>query len=189
MVAAVFNLPEELPPLDDGVAQFYGAVGGTLCSTLWDPGSSVNLITPEFAKELSERGVRWEYCEPCHIEHGSGESGGVRSAAPAVRRVVANVILCHQGLTYRGENIVFYVYKGSFPDVVLSRKQLQELKCLEQPASKLLSWDVTRDDVCRLAHLVDSARVQAHCVMEPCVNNTQSSPRCATSVARYGCSA
>jgi hypothetical protein len=78
-VAAVFNLPEELPQLDDGVAQFYGAVGGTLCSTLWDPGSSVNLITPEFAKELSERGVRWEYCEPCHIEHGSGESGGVRS--------------------------------------------------------------------------------------------------------------
>ena len=160
--------------MEDGVAQFYGAVGGTLCSTLWDPGSSVNLITPEFAKELSERGVRWEYCTPCHIEHGSGESGGVRSAAPAVRRVVTTVILCHQGLTYRGENVEFYVYKGAFPDVVLSRKQLQELQCLEQPASKLLSWDVTRDDLCRLAQLVDSARVQAYCAMEPCVNSTQS---------------
>jgi len=50
--ATAFSLPEELPPLEEGVAQFYGAVGGVLCSTLWDPGSSVNLITPDFAEEL-----------------------------------------------------------------------------------------------------------------------------------------
>ena len=62
--AAAFNrlrravlpaLPEELPPLEKDSAQFYGAVGGVLCSTLWDPGSSVNLITPEFAKELQQQ--------------------------------------------------------------------------------------------------------------------------------------
>ena len=43
--------------LEKGVMRFYGAVGGTLCATLWDPGSSINMITPEFAhvKDKSAR--------------------------------------------------------------------------------------------------------------------------------------
>jgi hypothetical protein len=96
--AALPALPEELPPFEKDITQFYGAVGGVLCSTLWDPGSSVNLITPEFAKELEQRGIRWEYCEPLHVVHGTGDKGGVRSAAPSVRRLKASVVLCHQGL-------------------------------------------------------------------------------------------
>ena len=72
-------LPKEFPQLEDSIAQYYGAVGGVLCSTLWDPGSSVNLITPEFAKELQQRGIRWKFCEPLQIIHGSGEDGGVRA--------------------------------------------------------------------------------------------------------------
>ena len=32
--------------LEKGVMRFYGAVGNTLCATLWDPGSSINMITP-----------------------------------------------------------------------------------------------------------------------------------------------
>ena len=91
-------LPEELPPLEAGITQFYGAVGGVLCSTLWNPVRSVNLITPEFAKEREQRGIRWEYCEPLHVVHGTGDKGGVRSAAPPVRRLKASVVLCHQGL-------------------------------------------------------------------------------------------
>ena len=138
--ATVFNrssrsrapaLPEEFPTLEDGIAQFYGAVGGVLCSTLWDPGSSVNLITPEFAKELQQRGLRWEYCKPMHIVHGVGEDGGVRAAAPAVRRIFATVVLCHQGLTYRKVGAEFYIYQGALPDVVLSKQLLKEMECLD----------------------------------------------------------
>jgi hypothetical protein len=168
-------LPQEFPQLEDGIAQYYGAVGGVLCSTLWDPGSSVNLITPEFAKELQQRGIRWEPCEPLQIVHGSGEDGGVRAAAPSVRRVVASVVLCERGLTYRKDKVEFYVYQGALPDVVLSKRQLCEMECLEIPGKKLLDWEVSRDDLSRLARLVDSARVQAHCVMA-CNNSTHSSP-------------
>ena len=181
--AAAFNrsrkavataLPEELPQLEESIAQFYGAVGGVLCSTLWDPGSSINLITPEFAKELQQRGLRWEYCTPVQVVHGVGEDGGVKAAAPAVRRLFATVVLCHQGLTYRKEKVEFYVYQGALPDVVLSKQLLQEMVCLEQPESKLYTWDVSKDDMYRLSQLVDSARVQAHCAIERCHNSTHS---------------
>jgi hypothetical protein len=68
--AAVFNrarrandqaLPKEFPQLEESIAQYYGAVGGVLCSTLWDPGSSVNLITPEFAKEIAKTRTKIHY--------------------------------------------------------------------------------------------------------------------------------
>ena len=184
MAAPVFNpakgaaaplLPEELPRLEDGVAQFYGAVGNVLCSTLWDPGSSINLVTPEFARVLQGKGVPWEYCKPMQIDHGSGEEGGVKSAAPAVRRIRTDVLLCEKGLTFRLENVVFYVYRGALPDVILSRKLLEKMVCLEQPGTKLLNWSVSQDDVSRLARLVDSAQVQAHCAMRACNNSTHPS--------------
>lgn len=145
--AAAPLLPEELPRLEDGVAQFYGAVGNVLCSTLWDPGSSVNLVTPEFAKVLQGQGVPWEYCKPMQIDHGSGEEGGVKSAAPAVRRIRTDVLLCEKGLTFRLENVEFYVYGGALPDVILSKKLLERMVCLEQPGTKLLNWSVSKDDV------------------------------------------
>ena len=154
--ATALALPEELPLLEDGVTQFYGAVGKVLCSTLWDPGSSVNLITPEFADELQSKGSPWEYCKPLYIEHGSGEDGGVRSAAPCLKRLIAPVTICHQGLTFTQEAVAFYVYQGALPDVVLSRKLLESMRCLEQPGVKLLNWNVSKDDVGRLAKLVDS---------------------------------
>ena len=130
--ATALALPEELPLLEDGVAQFYGAVGKVLCSTLWDPGSSINLITPEFASELVSKGTPWEYCEPIFIDHGSGESGGVKSAAPCLKRLIAPVTICHQGLTFVKDAVEFYVYRGALPDVVLSRKLLESMLCLEQ---------------------------------------------------------
>jgi hypothetical protein len=116
--AAVFNpdgarpagakTPAPEPPkdgrIDDDVTRFYGAVGGTLCATLWDPGSSINMITPEFAQELSRRkGIRWGYCEPVEIQHGSGD--GVKSAPPAVRSLFADVVLCCKGLTFVEKNV------------------------------------------------------------------------------------
>ena len=67
--------------IESDVCRFYGAVGYTLCATLWDPGSSINMITPAFAAELSKRkGLRWSYCDPVEVTHGSGE--GCTSAAP-----------------------------------------------------------------------------------------------------------
>ena len=149
--------------LDRSIAQFYGAVGGVLCATLWDPGCSHNLITPEFAEVLAKKGVRWKACEPYHIQHGSGEDGGVRSAAPAVRCLKADILLKHKGLTYVAKQASFYVYPGALPDVMFSRKQLGNLTCLEQPGSKLLDWEMTEEDLEMLSHEVDAAVVQAHC--------------------------
>ncbi len=111
--ATAFNhtrtLPQELrsvPPhyrwrkLGPEVAQFYGAIGSVLCTTLWDPGCSDNFITPAFAETLVRRGARWCFCAPLTVDHGSGEKGGVTGAAPAVRYLHADIALVQKGLTY-----------------------------------------------------------------------------------------
>jgi hypothetical protein len=183
--AAVFNpagarpagakTPAPEPPrdgrIDDDVTRFYGAVGGTLCATLWDPGSSINMITPEFAQELSRRkGIRWGFCEPVEIQHGSGD--GVKSAPPAVRSLFADVVLCCKGLTFTQKNVELFVYQGCLPDVILSSKFLETIPCVEQPSVKLLDWRVSADDLRRLTSIVDSAMVQSHCTMQGKANST-----------------
>ena len=156
--------------IDEDVTRFYGAVGGTLCATLWDPGSSINMITPEFAQELSRRkGIRWGHCEPVHIQHGSGD--GVTAAPPAVRSLFADVVLCCKGLTFTQKNVELFVYQGCLPDVILSSKFLETIPCVEQPGVKLLDWRVSADDLRRLTSIVDSAMVQSHCTMQGKANS------------------
>ena len=151
--------------------RFYGAVGNTLCATLWDPGSSINMITPAFAEELERRqGLRWEHCSPRYIDHGSGD--GITSAPPAVRRLHADLVLCTRGLTFAQKNVAFYVYQGCLPDVILSSNLLEKIPCLELPGRKLLDWDVSAEDVERLAAIVDSAQVQQHCAMQATCSST-----------------
>ena len=157
--------PHRWPGLSPEVAQFYGAVGSVLCTTLWDPGCSHNFITPEFADVLVSRGARWKFCKPLQVDHGSGEDGGVKSAAPAVRSLRADVVLKQKGLTYSKKQVLFYVYPGALPDVMFCRKELQSLPCIEQPGSKLLDWEMTAEDLEGLSHVVDAAIIQAHCVM------------------------
>ena len=167
--------PAPVPPkdgrIDDDVTRFYGAVGGTLCATLWDPGSSINMITPEFAQELSRRkGIRWGYCEPIEIQHGSGN--GIKSAPPAVRSLFADVVLCCKGLTFTQKNVELHVYQGCLPDVIFSSKFLETVPCVEQPGVKLLDWRVSAEDLRRLTCIVDSAMVQSHCTMQGVSNST-----------------
>ena len=85
--------PYRWPKLGTAVAQYYGSVGTVLCTTLWDPGCSDNFVTPAFAEMLIKRGARWKYCKPFAVDHGVGESGGVKSAAPAVRTRAVRVPL------------------------------------------------------------------------------------------------
>ena len=150
--------------LDDDIAQFYGGVNGVMCTTLWDPGCSHNLVTPEFADELIRRGARWSYCQPLTLEHGVGGKV-VTSAAPAVKWVEGEIVLCEDGLTYRAEKVKLYVYRGALPDVMISKKQLEHMTCLEKPEKKLLKWKMTREDHDRLAHMMDAAMIQAHCCL------------------------
>ena len=166
-------LPEDLRDgrVERRVARFYGAVGYTLCATLWDPGSSINLITPAFADELVKRkGLRWKYCEPFEIQHGSGD--GCTSAAPAVKCIYADVVLCERGLTFKQKNVKFYIYQACLPDVIFSSRFLENIPCLEQPGTKLLDWRVDAADMRRLACVVDSASVQSYCAMHGGVNST-----------------
>ena len=169
--------PQELrsvPPhyrwrkLGPEVAQFYGAIGSVLCTTLWDPGCSDNFITPAFAETLVKRGARWRFCAPLTVDHGSGEEGGVKGAAPAVRCLYADIALVQKGLTYTAKQVKFYVYEGAYPDAMISKQQLESLQCVEQPGSKLLDWETTDEDLRKLSHHVDAAVVQAACV----INNT-----------------
>ena len=135
-----------------------------MCTTLWDPGCSHNLITPDFADELIRRGARWSYCQPLTLEHGVGGKV-VTSAAPAVKWVEGSIVLCEGGLTYCADKVKLYVYRGALPDVMISKKQLERMTCLEKPEKKLLNWTMSHEDRDRLAHLVDAAMVQAHCCL------------------------
>ena len=136
--AAVFNEAEP----DRRVEQHYGGVGGRVCMTLWDTGCSHNLVTPDFADELVRAGsaVR-RRCSPLPMQHGAGEdeedvSRGVTSAAPATSYIIAEVLLCHKGRTYRHHGARFYVYGGTLPDVIISKGLLNDIKCLEDPSHK-----------------------------------------------------
>ena len=114
---------------------------------------------------LTKRGVRWKWCAPLEVEHGSGVDGGVVSGAPAVRSLRADILLKHKGLTFVRKDALFYVYPGCLPDVMICRRELQGLQCLEQPDTKLIDWEMTAEDLQSLSHMVDAAMVQAHCVM------------------------
>jgi hypothetical protein len=114
---------------------------------------------------LTKRGVRWKWCAPLEVEHGSGADGGVMSGAPAVRSLRADILLKHKGLTFVRKDALFYVYPGCLPDVMICRQELQGLQCVEQPNSKLIDWEMTTEDLQSLSHVVDAAMVQAHCVM------------------------
>ena len=91
---------------DRRIEQHYGGIGGRVCLTLWDTGCSHNLVTPDFAEELVRAGAVRRKCAPLPMQHGGGEdendtSCGVTSAAPATSYVIADVLLCHKGRTYR----------------------------------------------------------------------------------------
>ncbi len=123
------------------------------------------MITPAFAEELvHKQGLRHEACTPRYLVHGSGE--GVTSAAPAVRCLRADLVLCCKGLTFVRKSVKFYIYQGCLPDVILSSRLLESISCVERPEVKLLDWDVSSEDVGRLAHVIDSAHVQHICAMQ-----------------------
>ena len=146
-------------------------MNGVVCTTLWDPGCSHNLVTPDFSDELIKRGARWAYCEPLYIEHGVGGKV-VKSAAPVVKWVEGEIVLCCNGLTYRAERVKLYVYRGALPDVMICKKQLQTIACLERPDKKLLDWEMSPSDRDRLAHMMDAALVQMHhCLRPPAMHN------------------
>ena len=160
--AAAFDESEP----DRRIEQHYGGIGGRVCLTLWDTGCSHNLVTAEFADELVRAGAVRRRCAPLPMQHGSGEDGedvskGVTSAAPATSYVVAEVLLCHKGRTYKHHGARFYVYGGTLPDVIISKKLLNDVVCLEDPADKLLDWQVSAADEERLRGLVEQASVQA----------------------------
>jgi hypothetical protein len=109
---------------DRRIEQHYGGIGGVVCLTLWDTGSSHNLVTPEFAEELVRGGALLRKCAPLTLQHGAGDDEEdaarvVLSAAPATAYVIADVLLCHKGRTYRHHGARFYVYGGTLPDAVV----------------------------------------------------------------------
>ena len=157
---------------DRRIEQHCGGVGGKLCLTLWDTGCSHNLITPEFAAELVRAGAIQRRCNPLQLQHGGGDDDDplrcVQSAAPATSYVTAEVVLCHKGRTFRHHGARFYIYGGALPDVVLSKKLLNSITCVEEPQHKLLDWMVDEEDEARLVRILEGACVQAHlCIEEP----------------------
>ncbi len=141
---------------------------------MWDTGCSHNLVTPDFAEELVRTGAVRRKCAPLPMQHGSGEddgdvSRGVTSAAPATSYVIADVLLCHKGRTYRHHGARFYVYNGTLPDAIISKKLLNDISCVEEPEHKLLDWQVSSADEARLRGLVEGASIQANFCLEEVV--------------------
>jgi hypothetical protein len=81
-------------------------------------------------------------------------------------------MLKHKGLTFVCDSARFYVYDGALPDVMFSRQQLESLRCIEQPETKLLDWEMTGDDMAALSQVVDAAIIQTHCVLKGTCNHT-----------------
>ena len=160
---------------DRRIEQHYGGIGGRVCLTLWDTGCSHNLVTPDFAEELVRAGAVRRKCAPLPMQHGGGEdendtSCGVTSAAPATSYVIADVLLCHKGRTYRHHGARFYVYGGTLPDAIISKRLLNDISCIEEPDHKLLDWEVSAADEERLRGIVESANIQACLCLEDVVS-------------------
>jgi hypothetical protein len=52
---------------------------------------------------------------------GHGDTSKVKSAPPAIMQVCAkDVVLVHNGDTFRQQDVWLYMYEGALPDVMLS---------------------------------------------------------------------
>jgi hypothetical protein len=61
------------------------------------------------------------------LNHGNKEA--VKAAPPAIIQVCApEVVLVHQGDTFRKENVWFYLYEGALPDAMLSDEFLNTIQ-------------------------------------------------------------
>lgn len=84
-----------------------------LARVLWDTGCSHDIVSEAFAEELLRKGGRWRECAPLHLNHG--DAVHVKSGAPPVKQVCANILLTHKGKIFEERDVWLYVYEGAYP--------------------------------------------------------------------------
>lgn len=103
------------------------------------------MITPSYARQLIDKGAKWEHVEPFGVSHG--DSGCVTSAPPAVVRVQLDLLIVHRGLVFQKNDVWFYVYEGSLSDAMISDTMMNDIPCLTRPGEKLCDTRARPEDM------------------------------------------
>jgi hypothetical protein len=154
-----------------------------LARVLWDTGCSDELIHPTFGWELIRRGAAWRYCEPLHMGHG--DSSKVKSAPPAIMQVCAkDVVLVHNGDTFRQQDVWFYMYEGALPDAMLSETLLNTIPCITTPGRRLIdTLEYVGDRDILRQFVSDTEAILAHQMSTLSVQDAAHSHACAATPA------
>jgi hypothetical protein len=118
----------EPPQLQRKIAHCFGCLSGQLSRLLWDTGCSDELITPTLARQLIQKGCRWEYIEPVAIGHGNTEA--ITSGPPSTLRVMLDLLIVHNGNVFQKPDVWFLVYEGCLLDAMISDEMLNTIPCL-----------------------------------------------------------
>ena len=74
-----------------------------------------------------------------------GDSSKVQAAAPAIMQVCASdIVLVHNGQTFRKEDVWLYMYEGALPDVMLSETFLNTIPCISCPGQQMVARELER---------------------------------------------
>ena len=116
---------------------------------------------------------------------GHGDSTKVKSAPPAIMQVCASeVVLVHNGDTYRQPDVWFYMYEGALPDVMLSETFLNTIPCLTTPGNRLLdTWEYVGDRDILRQYITDTQSIFVHQLQSLSAGDASLSHACAVAAA------
>ncbi len=159
-------------------------MAGVLARVLWDTGCSDQLIHPDFGWELIRRGAAWRYCDPLYMNHG--DASKTKGGAPAIIQVCAkDIVLVHNGDTYRMEDVWFYMYEGALPDVMLSDTLLNSIACITTPGKRLIdTWEYVGDRDILRQYMADAHDILVHQVQALSLTDAAASHLCNTSASQ-----
>jgi hypothetical protein len=87
-----------------------------------------------------------------------GDKNTVTAANPAVKQVMADVVLVHKGEVFRKNGVWFYIYDGALPDVMLSETLLNDIPCISHPGISLMDTRERQGDRDILRQYIQDSR-------------------------------
>ena len=93
-----------------------------------------------------------------------GDASKTKGGAPAIVQVCAkDIVLVHNGETYRMEDVWFYMYEGALPDVMLSDTLLNSIPCITTPGKRLIdTWEYVGDKDILRQYMTDAHSILVH---------------------------
>jgi hypothetical protein len=116
---------------------------------------------------------------------GHGDTSKVKSAPPAIMQVCAkDVVLVHNGDTFRQQDVWLYMYEGALPDVMLSDTLLNTIPCITTPGRRLIdTWEYVGDRDILRQFVSDTESILAHQMLTLSMTDAAHSHTCTASPA------